>query len=163
MDIERIGPITAKAFHENYGRHRKPIVMKSLAAGWKCLDAWTLDRLRERVGEMPVAIQQPEGDGQFHYRRFARVPFHEFLDDLVSPTPKGYYLTTGNPIMGTAGAIHHELAHDFVLPDFIPTKNVHSANLWIGPAGTRSVLHHDIVDNLVTMIQGRKSFLLLAP
>jgi len=126
------------------------------------MHSWSNEYLRERFGNDEVAVQLPEADGQFHYRSSKQTRFHDFLEEVTCPNPKMQYLTT-NALMGAKGEILHALANDFPMPEFVPKESVRVGNIWIGPAGTKSVLHHDAEDNILAMVRGRKKFVLFAP
>lgn len=49
-------------------------------------------------------------------------------------------------------------------PPIVPDPAPHSAlNLWLGPAGTRTPLHHDQANILFCQVYGRKRFHLISP
>ena len=42
------------------------------------------------------------------------------------------------------------------LPDYLAQSNPPAAFLWLGPAGTMTPLHHDLTNNLMAQVVGRK-------
>ena len=161
MEIERIGSPSREQFRE-YVRLRKPVVMTDVTSGWKS-HAWTLATLRERMGNDPIDVQRPESDGNFHFIHYQKMPFHEFLERISGPSPELLYFTKGNSIVGPQGKVKREPGSDVVLPGFGDLALFRSASLSVGSAGTKSVLHHDPLDNLLTPITGRKRVTLFLP
>jgi len=84
------------------------------------------------------------------------MPFDQFIDLIGGNTGNDAYLTAYNSarnaqalsaLHGDLGLLDKFLSHDVLEPHGM---------MWIGPAGTVTSLHHDLTDNFIAQIVGRK-------
>jgi lysine-specific demethylase 8 len=141
---------------------RRPAIFAGLTDGWTAHTSWTPDELRRRYGDILVtALVGLPSDGvllpadQRQYER--EMSFTSFIDlTLAAPPSAPCYLA-------------YKRAHELFDPreyDFgalVPADGHGSdTRVWIGSAGTRSMLHSDLKDNLFCQVSGRKSVILLS-
>jgi hypothetical protein len=168
LAIPRRAQIAPEEFlRAHYGANH-PLVLENLLAGWRALNLWTPDYLKRTIGTVPVEIQAGRGaDPDFERAMEAHrttMPFNEFIDRISPPaTTNDLYMTAFNSAANTA-------ALSALLPDLSPLDGLpdvlagHSQGMmWIGPAGTFTPLHHDLTNNLLLQIIGRKRVLMVAP
>lgn len=139
---------------------RRPAVFSGAAEGWPAMASWTPQALSARVGHLEVVVLVEEivtGDpGEPVVSRHRRMRLGEYLQRLQDSSHSGYLAQY--PLLEQAP----ELADDLRFPAFARSP-LRWTNVWIGPAATRSHLHFDEDENLLTQVFGRKRLLLVAP
>lgn len=165
--IERRSGLSAEEFLERYYAVNRPVILTGEMAGWPALARWTPEYLKDTVGSRPIEFQGGRtGDRLFErhkdtHRRQA--PFDAFIDQVLLPDAgNDLYLTAYNsennagalaPLQGDLGFLDKFLDRHAAVP---------RGMMWIGPAGTVTPLHHDLTNNFIAQIVGRKQ-LRLAP
>jgi hypothetical protein len=166
--VERRADVPADEFWERYARGSRPLVLTGLARDWPALERWTLPRLKERFGDLPVEIQAGRNadplfeKNKLEHRRMVR--FGEFIDAIEGRGPTNdYYLTANNELLRRPEFA--SLLEDVgTLPDFCDRARLKDLSFfWLGPQGTRTPLHHDTVLLLHTQVVGRKRWKLVSP
>ncbi|MBA2935923.1 cupin-like domain-containing protein [Sphingomonas sp. CGMCC 1.13654] len=163
--LHRVDPDDFLDHH--YSAHR-PALLTGEMADWPALDRWTPAYLAARVGGAPIDYQGARlGDARFELDKDAHrrsMPFDRFIAEISRPgAGNDSYLTAYNSAANrTALApLHAELGRIDTLLAHGPAAD--EAMLWIGPAGTFTPLHHDLTNNLLAQIVGRKRVLLVPP
>jgi hypothetical protein len=159
--IERRSGLGRDEFLERYYAVNRPVILTGEMADWPARLLWTPDYLKTAIGSQPIEFQGGragvagfERDKDAH-RRVA--PFNSFIDALMRPgSENDLYLTAYNS-PGNAQALS-VLNRDLGLLDkFLDQQDgVAGGMFWIGPAGTLTALHHDLTNNLIAQIVGRK-------
>jgi hypothetical protein len=84
------------------------------------------------------------------------IPFDQFIDLIGGTTGNNAYITAYNSRRNAAAlsALHTDLGF---LDKFL-SRDVSDPHgmMWVGPPGTFTPLHHDLTDNLIAQIVGRK-------
>ena len=155
---DRLAPDTFLA--EHYAVQR-PAVLTGLVDHWPALSLWTADYLEEKVGRTTMITAQrgresarnPELEKQ---RLRTRMPFGELADALRSgATSNDLYVTANNGSDNRAA--FDPLWEDFsAIPGYTAPEVGNDGYLWIGPAGTLTPFHHDLTNNLLIQVKGRK-------
>ncbi|MGH6781101.1 MAG: DUF6065 family protein [Sphingomonadaceae bacterium] len=166
--IERKADITTNDFLANHYAANHPVVLDSELAGWPALDRWNPDYLKQLVGPREIEVQagrsaDPDFERNMSDHRI-RMPFDQFIDRISQPGHgNDLYLTAYNSasnaaalevLKGDLGFIDKVLTRDTPAPHGMP---------WIGSAGSFTPLHHDLTNNLLVQVVGRKRVLLVAP
>jgi len=159
--LERRSGLSAEEFLERYYAANRPVVLAGEAADWPALARWTPDYLRAAVGERSIEFQAErtqaetfEIDKDAHRRQ---APFSAFMDRISRPGAgnEAYITAYNSPRNAEAlSVLHSDLGRlDRFLDPQGPTPH---GMMWIGPAGTVTPLHHDLTNNLIAQIVGRK-------
>ena len=164
--IERRAGLGSDEFLDRYYAANRPVILTGEMSGWPALAKWTPDYLKAAVGSKPVEFQgdRSKSDRFEIYKDAHRreMPFDQFID-LVSRPGAGNdaYLTAYNSARNTEAisALHPDLG----FPEKFLNRDVEQPNgmMWIGPAGTLTPLHHDLTNNLIAQVVGRKRLLVL--
>jgi hypothetical protein len=164
--IERRAGLGADEFLERYYAANRPVILTGEMSGWPALAKWTPEYLKHAVGSKPIEFQGDRSKSdRFEIHKDAhrrQMPFDQFID-LVSRPAAGNdaYLTAYNSARNTEAisALHPDLgfADKFLNPDVEQPNGM----MWIGPAGTLTSLHHDLTNNLIAQVVGRKRLLVL--
>jgi hypothetical protein len=166
--IPRLRGLSAEAFRDCHYATNWPVVIEGALKGWPALDRWTPEYLKSVIGDRPVQVQVARTSDPDYERlkdeHVAMMPFDQFIDRINRPgAGNEAYLTAYNaPANAKALApLHADLGF---LEDYL-TREVADPHgmMWIGPAGTFTPLHHDLTNNLLLQLVGRKQVLLAAP
>lgn len=140
-----------------------PFVARGYARRWPALNGWTFDRLRERFGPLPLAVEV-EREPQRHFEgRWIETTFEAFLDRMQGAPGNDTYAIARNENLRRAelASLFLDIVVDASL--FDPTRLVGGSSLWLGPAGTLTPLHFDTTNILFVQMRGRKRFQLVPP
>lgn len=164
--IERREGLSSDEFLDRYYAANRPVILTGEMSGWPALTRWTPDYLKQAVGSKTIEFQGDRSkSGRFEIDKDAhrrQMPFDQFID-LVSRPGAGNdaYLTAYNSARNTEAI---SLLHpDLGFPEKFLSRDVEHPNgmMWIGPAGTLTSLHHDLTNNLIAQVVGRKRLLVL--
>lgn len=167
-EVDRRETISSQEFFAQYYCLNLPLVLTGEVSDWPALDRWRKDYLVEKVGTEVIQIQaNRNADPQYEVRSQSHrrsILFSEFAEIVFSGTETNdVYMTANNA--GVNSAILHTLRADLgSLPHLLDEDLADSQTFfWMGPAGTVTPLHHDLTNNLMIQMRGRKRVLLVAP
>ena len=160
--MPRVHALPAETFYADYYTAHRPVVLTGLVDHWPAMKRWSLDDFEARVGEVHVRVQWARDSDQDYERNSdahgAVRPFREIITRLraseTAPT-NDFYVTANNhthnrealaPLYGDTGSI----------PGYLAEPGGPGGFLWIGPKGTITPWHHDLTNNLLLQISGRK-------
>lgn len=126
------------------------------------------DTLSSRYGGEEVEIQEGRTSDRNYERNSNQhksvIKFREFLDRVLSDDEDNdVYLTANN------GKRNREIFSPITdsntwMPQILNRENcIDKAFLWIGPKGTVTQLHHDLTNNLLLQVRGRKLVKMFPP
>ena len=166
--VEKRSRVSRDEFIERYVRGCRPLVITDLARDWPAMQRWSFAEFKRRYGAMTVQVQagrDSDADYEINKVRLRReTNFAAFLDRIAtSGVNNDEYLTANNELLRRAEFVGL-LDEVGPLPDYCDQSALkRSASLWIGPAGTRTPLHHDTLMLLHTQIVGRKRWRFVSP
>jgi hypothetical protein len=158
--IERREGLEADEFLERYYAANRPVILAGEMAGWRALERWTPDYLKAVVGGAAVEYQGGRAaNGRFEMEKDAHRregPFDAVLDRMLSEGGNDTYITAYNSAANRAAFA--PLFEDMGYLDKFLTRERPAAEgmMWIGPAGTTTSLHHDLTNNFIAQLVGRK-------
>lgn len=140
---------------------RMPIVVNGLMDTWPCSLHWTPEHLSTVHGQKQVsALVDLPTQGVFFKKDQAKykktLRFSTFIEKMLhTPIDKPCYLAYER-----ASHLFDEKDYDFAT--LLGSLNREpDTRVWIGSAGTRSMLHSDLKDNLFCQIWGEKKVILI--
>lgn len=153
-------------FLERHYAVNRPVILTGEMDGWPALRRWTPDYLKAKLGSRTVEYQGGrKANERFEMEKDAHrreAPFDAFVDMITRPgAGNDAYLTAYNsasnrealaPLADDMGFLDKFLTSDHSAPDGM---------MWIGPVGTLTSLHHDLTNNLIAQLVGRKRFRVL--
>jgi len=166
--VEKRSRVSRDEFVERYVRGCRPVVLTDLAKDWPAMQRWSFEEFKRRYGKLTVQVQSgrdADADYEVNKVRLRRdTNFAAFLDRVAMSGPTNdEYLTASNELLRRPEFMG--LLDDIgSLPDFCDRAAMpRSASLWVGPAGTRTPLHHDTLMLLHTQVVGRKRWRFVSP
>ena len=160
--------ISTKDFRDLHYAQNWPVHLTGELEGWPALKLWTPDYLKAAIGPQPVQVQTNRvSDPDFERRMEAHaafVSFDSFIDHIGKPgAGNDTYLPAYNSAANAQAlaGLHKDLGF---LDKFLDRSlGAPHGMMWIGPAGTFTPLHHDLTNNLILQLVGRKVIHLVAP
>jgi Cupin-like domain len=154
--IDRIGP--ARFFEDFYAANR-PVVLTGLVDHWPALKKWSLEYLAEKVGNSIVELQGERttaDDYELAKDRHKRMlPMRAVLDAMrQGGASNDFYVTAYNDTTNK-----HSLAplwEDLGDVSILRPTGGRDGFFWLGPKGTLTPFHHDLTNNLLVQVMGRK-------
>ncbi len=159
--IERRSGLGAEEFLERYYAVNRPVILTGEMAGWPALTRWTPDYLKAAIGDRPIEFQgERTGNRQFERDKGAHrqeAPFNAFIDRILRPDAgNDAYITAYNSARNAEALSVLQGDLGFLDKFLDPNAAAPYGMMWIGPAGTLTSLHHDLTNNLIAQIAGRK-------
>lgn len=155
-------------FFERYYYANRPVVLRGLMKGWKALQLWSPDFFARRFGNCRVEIvtgrtSDPHYESNFLSHRTA-LPMKEYVRMInEAGETNDFYLSARN-FFFQRKRFKPLLDHMRCPAGFLNPRTFRQApNLFFGPKGTVTPLHHDALNILFGQISGRKLFKLIPP
>ncbi|MBV6325251.1 cupin-like domain-containing protein [Duganella violaceipulchra] len=164
-EVPRRERLSGAAFLEQHYRRNLPVIITGMLDDCAARSKWTLEYLGEQLGERMVEVQfgrsadpDYEMNSQSHKRRMR---FGEYVD-LVrdSGHTNDFYMTANNDGQNRE-SLQELMADAPPLPEYLDPAG--RGFFWFGPAGTITPFHHDLTNNFMIQIAGRKRVRLIAP
>lgn len=165
--VLRSADLTAEEFLDNFYAPGRPVLLCGAIDSWPALRKWTPEYLRNLIGSATIECQGGrrgnssfELDKDLHKRQ---MPFDRFIDQIVTDSGNDLYLTAYNSA-SNAVALAPMAADVGKIDTLLDYSGGQEAGLaWIGPQGTFTPLHHDLTNNLLVQLVGRKRVVMASP
>lgn len=163
--IERRSNLSREEFLARYYAPGRPVILMDEMEGWPARSRWTPNYLRNTIGAVAVEYQGGRSSNErFEMYKDAHrreLPFDQFIDLIVGTPGNDAYMTAYNSDRNRDALL--VLHRDLGFLDKFLSRDADAPHgmLWIGPAGTTTSLHHDLTDNLIAQIVGRKQVKLI--
>ena len=145
--------------HEYYSANR-PVIITGMMDDWPALRKWNLDFFATNFGAREVEVQfGRNADENYELEKekyLKKIKMGEFVELIRSSGPTNdFYLTAANT-SSNKGAMP-ELWEDVVqIPEYLNGDVPHNGFFWMGPPGTVTPFHHDLTNNFMAQVVGRK-------
>jgi len=162
--IERRHRLSRGEFLDCYYCANRPVIITGMMDDWPALRKWSLDYFVHEFGarEVDVQVGRSASDNYEADRdKFRRkMIFSEFIEKVrTSEKSNDIYITASNTSANKA--VLPELWDDIVqIPEYLDGTSVQNGFFWFGPAGTITPFHHDLTNNFMAQVMGRKRVLL---
>ena len=154
------------AFYRHYYEANRPAKLTGIVDHWPALARWSLDHFAAIAGGALVEAQvERERDPDYElakddHRRLVR--FGDLIDWLRKDEPSNdIYLTAYNS--GTNAAALGGLWDDLAPVELLEARADRDGFFWLGPRGTLTPWHHDLTNNLLVQVVGRKRVRIAPP
>jgi hypothetical protein len=164
--IFRVRDLTSEEFLDNFYAPGRPVILCGAIDHWPAR-AWTPDSLSARIGSAMIECQGGrEANARYEVEKDAhkrQMPFDCFIAQITAERGNDLYLTAYNSA-GNATALAPLAAELGTIETILGHKAGEQAGMmWIGPGGTFTPLHHDLTNNLLIQVVGRKRVVLASP
>jgi hypothetical protein len=163
--VPRVHKPSAEQFLNDFYTAGRPAVITGMMEDWPAMQKWNLDYFAQRLGDRQVQVQSGrESDQHYELNKLKHqksMSFGEFTA-LVRHAGRtnDFYMTANNDSQNRVALA--ELWQDIVqIPEYLDAGNP-GGFLWFGPAGTITPFHHDLTNNFMAQVVGRKRVLLVA-
>jgi hypothetical protein len=163
-EIERRHKLSRGEFLEGYYCLNRPVIITGMMDDWPALRKWSLEFFSEQFGDREVEVQVDRKaaghDAELERTNYARsnrrMRFSEFIEKVrTSGVTNDFYMTANNSA-SNQGALP-ELWDDIIqIPEYLDGDAAQNGFFWLGPAGTITPFHHDLTNNLMAQVIGRK-------
>lgn len=157
--IDVVDDISKEDFREKYLKPRKPVVIKNMAKSWPAYQKWTMEYMKEVVGDVTVPLyDSSKADPSAPINASAEeMKFGDYID-LIQKEPTDLRIFLFDPIKYAPK----------LLNDYVPPKDLMGGfldqypNMFFGGQGSVTFLHYDIdmAHIFHTHFNGRKHILL---
>lgn len=166
--VERRERISSDEFLQHYYSENRPVVLTKCFDHWPACVKWDANFLKSIAGHLDVEIQANrttnakfEEQPELH-RKSLR--FTEFVDKCFEGSvTNDFYLTArnGNSNHAIMDLLHRDMGD---IPEYLDaSRAANSYFLWFGPPGTITPLHHDMTNNFMAQVVGKKLVRMIAP
>jgi hypothetical protein len=156
--VERRRGLTVEQFHSQFSSRSIPVIVTDLIPAWP-LFKMDLAELKARFGDCVFRQrEQSYVEAAFSTKRQDRpIALAEFIDNLSNASAGSLpdYIGNQNVPESMLGLIRK--------PPYFQPHEHSPPNLWLGPAGTITPFHCDVVDNILAQVWGRKRIQLAPP
>jgi len=165
--VGRRHKLAGEEFFREYYLTNRPVIITGMLDDFPARSKWTLDYFAEHFGDRMVEVQfGRDADPQYELNSIAHKKQMRFGDyvELVrtSGNTNDFYMTANNDSKNRESLT--ELLDDVgSLPEYLADDPSRRGFFWFGPAGTLTPLHHDLTNNFMAQIIGRKRVRLVAP
>ncbi len=165
--IPRRDKLSGADFLQQHYRSNRPVIITGMLEHYPARTKWTLDYFAERFGERMVEVQfGRDADPQYEMNSVAhkrKLKFGDYVELVRSSgSSNDFYMTANNDSLNHTAL--KELWDDVgALPAYLEDDPARRGFFWFGPAGTITPLHHDLTNNFMAQIIGRKRVRLVAP
>lgn len=165
--IARRERLSGDEFLQQYYRLNRPVIITGMLEHFPARSKWNLDYFAQRFAGRTVEVQfGRSADANYEMNSIAhkrQMPFGEYVE-LVRHAGESndFYMTANNDSRNREAL--KELWDDIgALPEYLDESGGRQGFFWFGPQGTITPFHHDLTNNFMMQIIGRKKVRLMAP
>ncbi len=165
--IERKHRLSREEFLQGYYSQNKPVIITGMMEDWPALQKWNLAYFRQQCGAAEVEVQYGRSQDQDYelnslaHKKLMR--FEQYID-LIEQAGRSndFYMTANND--GQNSQALQVLWQDIVqIPEYLRQDANQRGFFWFGPQGTITPFHHDLTNNFMAQVMGRKRIRIMAP
>ena len=157
--IDVVEDISEQDFREKYLKPRKPVVIKNMARKWPAYQKWTMDYMKEVVGDVEVPLyDSSKADPSAPINSSAaKMKFGDYID-LIKEKPTDLRIFLFDPIKSAPKLLEDYISPKELMGGFLDKY----PNMFFGGKGSVTFLHFDIdmAHIFHTHFNGRKHILL---
>jgi len=153
-------------FFRDYYFTNRPVKLTGLVDHWPALKLWSLDYFAEQLGDSMVELQGQRASNDDYellkQRHERRLPMREVVEAIRGlESSNDFYVTAFND--KTNKATLAPLWDDLAPVSILQATGGRDGFFWMGPKGTLTPLHHDLTNNLLVQVLGRKRVRMVPP
>ena len=165
-EVERRHRLSREDFLREYYSTNRPVIITGMMDDWPAMQKWSLDYFEEKLGDREVEAQMNRESGanyEINSDRYSRrIRFGEYVRMVrQAGQTNDFYLTANNNSRNQE--VLAELWDDIIeFPEYLKPNMPGYRFFWFGPPGTITPFHHDLTNNFMAQVIGRK-LLKIAP
>jgi len=163
--VERKHRLSRDEFLRDYYSQNRAVIITGMLEDWPALKSWSLDYFVHRLGDREVEVQfgrDADPDYEINQPRLARqMLFGQFVETIrTAGVTNDLYITArnGGSNRGALGELWNDITQ---IPDYLDASDPLAGFFWLGPAGTITPFHHDLTNNFMAQVLGRKRILII--
>jgi Cupin-like domain len=165
-EVPRVHKPSAQEFLDHFYSQNKPVIIEGALDDWPALELWQSgDYLKSRNGDATVEVQanrESDADYELNSVKFKKeMNFGEFVDIIESGVETNDWYITANNTGKNLEALR-PLRQDIRYPEYL-TNDPNEGFFWYGPKGVVTPIHHDLTNNFMAQVRGRKLVRIVAP
>jgi len=157
--IDVVDEISKADFEQRYLKARKPLIIKNMAKSWPAFEKWSLDYMKEVVGDQTVPLyDSSKADPSKPINAAAaEMKFEDYIE-LIKNTPTDLRIFLFDPIKQAPKLLEDYRAPKDLMGGFLDSY----PNMFFGGKGSVTFLHYDIdlAHIFHTHFNGRKHVIL---
>ncbi|WP_129715942.1 cupin-like domain-containing protein [Pedobacter sp. SYP-B3415] len=157
--IDIVDSISRSEFEQRYLNPRKPLIIKKMAKNWPAYEKWTMDYMKEVVGDttVPLYDSSKADPSKPINASAAEMKFGDYID-LIKETPTDLRIFLFDPIKFAPDLLKDYRAPKELMGGFLDSY----PNMFFGGRGSVTFLHYDIdlAHIFHTHFNGRKHIIL---
>ncbi|MGN7865673.1 cupin-like domain-containing protein [Chryseobacterium sp.] len=157
--IDVVDEISKEEFYEKYLKPRRPVVIKNMAKKWPAYQKWTMEYMKEVVGDVEVPLyDSSKADPSAPINASAaKMKFGDYID-LIQREPTDLRIFLFDPIKYAPKLLEDYISPKELMGGFLDKY----PNMFFGGKGSVTFLHFDIdmAHIFHTHFNGRKHILL---
>ena len=166
VEIPRRHQLFADEFVRDFYSANRPVIITGMMEDWPARSKWNLDYFREQFFAREVEVQFGcDKDANYEMNSIAhkrKMPFGEYVNLVENAGQSNDFYMTANNDSKNREALQ-ELWQDIVqIPEYLEQSVPSRGFFWFGPKGTVTPLHHDLTNNFMAQVMGRKKVRLIS-
>lgn len=166
QQIKRVSKPDFADFIQQYYSRNLPVILTDAIQHWPSLHKWSPQYFKQAVGTQEIEVQfNREQDPLFERNSIqhkTKMRMSDFVD-LIEQTPhsNNFYMTANNAkaSQSSLAALFQDIDHFHGYTDHAQVYD--RSFIWFGPKGAFTPLHHDLTNNFLVQIYGRKKVTLI--
>jgi hypothetical protein len=167
-EVPHVHKPSRQEFLDRFYSQNRPVVIEGAMDDWPALTRWTPAYFKQRLGDRIVEVQanrNADPDYEMNSVKHKKdMRFGDYVDVIETiGSTNDYYITANND--GKNKENLKELWEDIVLfPEYLRDDDPKGRGFfWYGPQGTVTPIHHDLTNNFMAQVRGRKLVRLIPP
>lgn len=163
-EIERKERPSEREFLEGHYRRSEPVIITGALDHWPAMSKWSEAYFKERFGQQQVEVQfgrNADPDYEINSVKHKRaMSMASYVDLIDSSSPTNDFYMTANNASSNRGWLKELFKDAPGIPEYL-NDDVESGFFWFGPEGTLTPFHHDLTNNFMAQVVGRKRVLII--
>jgi ribosomal protein L16 Arg81 hydroxylase len=158
--VERRERLSRDEFFEQYYFQNRPVIITGAFDSWPARTQWNFDYFRARCGDREVEVQfGRDADPNYEINQpnlKRKMPFREYVEMVErSGATNDFYMTANNTSQNreSLAALWADVP---TIREYLDPASPDTGFFWLGPAGTKTPFHHDLTNNFMAQVIGRK-------
>ncbi|QER40643.1 cupin-like domain-containing protein [Acinetobacter suaedae] len=165
-EIQRIPTPNFEQFVQDFYSRNLPVVLTNAIEHWDALEKWSPQYFKDMVGDQEIEIQFNREQDPLFERNSIQHKTKMKMDDyvkLVTQThhSNNFYMTANNAKASQSSLtkLFEDIGNFHSYTDH--TQMAKRSFIWFGPKGAFTPLHHDLTNNFLAQIYGKKKVTLI--